>query len=168
MVGTALIIAATVFRLASARLCPPYKTVRTLPRQRIRPDLELHHLRQRALAALEMKRSALAVSRPDAAPFPAGVGIVDASVHALRIKPERVGHAHVHPLAVNQREDRLVGVSGGHRRIGAEARHVELIDPGVIARLDAARLFEILELRTRELIERPALRTMPAGCRGRA
>src|SRR5882672_7342776 len=151
-----------------ARLCPPYNAVHHLPRQRIRPDLELHHLRQRTLAALEVERRALAVGRPDAAAFPAGVGIVDATVHALGIEAERVGHAHVDPLAVDEREDRLVGVAGRHRRIGAETRHVELIDPGVVARLDAARLVEVLELRAGERIERPALRTMPAARGGRA
>src|SRR5262245_30274870 len=67
---------------------------RSSPRQRIRPDLELHHLRQRALAALEMERRALAVGRPDAAALPARVRIVDASVHAFGVEAERIRHAH--------------------------------------------------------------------------
>src|SRR4029077_5112810 len=43
---------------------------------------------------------------------------------------------------------------------------VELIDPGEVAGLGAARLGHILELRSRERIERPALGTVLAG-RGR-
>src|SRR5262245_16665223 len=101
-----------------------------------------------------MERRAVAVGGPDAATLPAGVGIVDAAVHALVVEAERVGHAHVHPLAVDQSEDRLVGIAGRHRGVGAEARRIEPIDPGVIARLDAAGLIEVLELWAREWIER--------------
>src|SRR5262245_66552353 len=72
--------------------CPPYNAVPSSPRQRIRPDLELHHLRQRALAALDVERRALAVGRPDAAALPARVRIVDASVHALGVEAE-IGRA---------------------------------------------------------------------------
>src|SRR5262245_64016360 len=82
--------------------------VRSLPRQRIRPDLELHHLRQRALAALDVERGALAVGGPDAAAFPARVRIVDAPVHALGIEAERVGHAHTDPLGIDEDQDRLI------------------------------------------------------------
>src|SRR4029450_7104573 len=99
----------------------PYDSVRSSPRQRIGPDLELYHLRQRALAALDVERRALAVGRPDATALPARVRIVDASVHSLGVEAERVGDAHVDPLAIDEHQDRLVGVAGRHWRVGAEA-----------------------------------------------
>src|SRR5262249_60058503 len=46
-----------------------------------------------------------------------------------------------------------------------QAKGVELVDPGVVARFRAARLGYVLELRSGERIERPALGAMLAGCR---
>src|SRR4029434_7538640 len=94
-------------RAVRARLCPPCDSVPSSPRQRIRPDLELHHFRQRALAALDVERRALTVGRPDATALPARVRIVDASVHSLGVEAERVGYAHVDPLAIDEHQDRL-------------------------------------------------------------
>src|SRR5262249_54904861 len=50
-----------------------------------------------------------------------------------------------------------------HRHVLAEAEGVELVDPGVIARLGRAALAHVLELRAGERIERPAFRAMLAG-----
>src|SRR5437899_1030539 len=51
----------------------------------------------------------------------------------------------------------LVGVAGGDRHVPAEPERVELIDPGVVAGLGAARLGHLSELGPGKRIERPAL-----------
>ena len=66
---------------------------------------------------------------------------------------------------VDQRQQRIVSVAGGDRHIVAETERVELIDPGVVARLGAARSGHALELRARIRIERPAFGAMLAGRR---
>src|SRR5258708_31912618 len=59
---------------------------RTLLRERVRPHLEVEHQRRRALAAFVQPRRAVAARGPNAAAFPAGIGIVDAAVEPLGIK----------------------------------------------------------------------------------
>ena len=51
-------------------------------------------------------------------------------------------------------------VPGADRHVSAQTERVELIDPGVIARLGAARIGHVRKLRPRERVERPALRTV--------
>src|SRR5258706_5462040 len=106
-----------------------------------------------------MERRAVSVGRPDAAALPARIRIVDAAVHPLGKEAERIRHPHVDPLAVNPGHQRLVGIARGHRDVGAEAGCVELVDPGVIARLGAAAFSDVPELRSRERNERPSFRT---------
>src|ERR1700730_10851010 len=131
-------------------------------RQRVRADLELIDLRRRSLAGLAMERRAVAVRRPERAALPAGVRIVDAAIDPLGEEAERIGDDHVDPLAVDERHQRLVAVAGGHRNVVAKAGRVLLVDPGVVARLGAAALGDVLELRTWERRERPALGTQLA------
>src|SRR5262249_7067366 len=61
--------------------------------------------------------------------------------------------------AVHPGYQRLVGIAGGHRNVGAEPGRVELVDPRVIARLGAAAFSDVPELRSREWNERPPFRT---------
>src|SRR5215813_9224725 len=61
------------------------------PREWIRAELEFHHLRQRAPAALGVERRAVAVRRPQSPPLPAGIGVVDAPIEALGKEPHRIG-----------------------------------------------------------------------------
>src|ERR1043166_8479747 len=53
----------------------------------------------------------------------------------------------------------------GDRHVAAEADDAEAIDPGVVARLSAARIADVLHLWSGQLIERPALRALLTGCR---
>src|SRR5262249_34834342 len=115
----------------------------------------------------DVERRAIAEGRPQPAALPATVRIVDAAVHPFGIVAHRVGDAHIDPIAVDQREQRLIGVAGRDRNVLAEPRRVELVDPGVIARLGRTGVCHVLQLRTRERIERPAFRAVLAGC-GRA
>src|SRR5207237_3819061 len=82
--------------------------------------------------------------------------VVDAPVEPLGVIAHRVRHAQHDELALDQREQRIVEVAGGDRHVLAEAKGVELVDPGVIARLDAARVGDVLELRSWERVKSPA------------
>src|SRR5258708_17043176 len=139
---------------------PPVKVASSC--QRIRTNLELDHLGPVSLAGFAMERRAVSVSRPDAAALPAPIRIVDTAVHPLGKEAERIRHPHIDPLAVHPRHQRLVGIAGSHRNVGAEAGRVELVDPGIIARLGAAAFGDIPELRSRERNERPPFRTQLA------
>src|SRR5688572_12833058 len=71
-----------------------------LPRQRIRPQLEMQHLAGGALAGFSVERRARREGGPQPFAFPARVGIVDAAVHPFRVEPERIGNAQHDPLPV--------------------------------------------------------------------
>src|SRR5688572_23047982 len=71
----------------------------SLPRQRIRTHLELDELALRPHAAFDVPHVVRAVVGVESAALPAGARVVDAAVHPARIEPERVRHAHRHPLA---------------------------------------------------------------------
>src|SRR5580704_17603141 len=131
-------------------------------RQRVGAELEVVDLGPSALAAFHVERRAAAGGGPDPLALPAGPGIVDPPVHALDVEAERIGHAQGHELAVDQRQEPFGAVAGGDRHIGAETQRVELIDPGVIARLGAAGARVILQFRSGERVERPALGALPA------
>src|SRR5262249_59164465 len=70
-------------------------------------------------------------------------------------------------LAVGQGEGRGGHMAGGGRHVRSQAERVGLIDPGVIASLSAAVGLDVLELRSGELVERPAFGAVLAG-RGRS
>src|SRR5207248_2766194 len=119
--------------------------------------------RPRALAAFEVERRARRHGRPQAAAFPAFFRVIDAPVEPLGVVAEWIGHAQHNELAIDQREQSLVQVTGGDGHIPAQPEGVELVDPGVVARLDAALIKHALELRPGERVERPALRAVRAG-----
>src|SRR5213593_3291035 len=104
-------------------------------RERIGAKLELHDLARRPLAAFDVERRPGAVGRPQPLALPASIRIVDAPIHPLGVEAHRIRDAQVHELPVDEGEQRLFGVAGGDRHVLAEAERVELIDPGVVARL---------------------------------
>src|SRR6266853_636731 len=134
-------------------------------RERIGTDLEVHGHGLHALAALLEPRRAVAARGPQAAAFPAGVGIVDAAVEALGVEARRIRHLEDDHLAVLEGDETVFKVCGGNRHVLAEPRRVVLVHPRVVARFSAV-LADALEARARILIERPAFRTVVAG-RGR-
>src|SRR5262249_26244201 len=150
----------------ASRLCPPYIHTHISSHslgQRIGPQLELHHLAGRALAAFDVIGRAARIGRPQTFAFPASIWIIDAAIETLGVEAHRIRHAQRDELAVHQRLDRIRQIAGRHRHILAEPEGIELIDPGVVARLHRARLvLDVLELRPRELIERPAFRAVAA------
>src|SRR5882757_4349871 len=111
-----------------------------LVRQRIRPQLELHRFAGCALAPFEVPGRACSVSGPESLAFPTGLGIVDASVHALGEESHGVGNAHDNELSglwiKGFQGIRAVGCGDGN--ILAQAEGVELIDPVVIVGVGAS------------------------------
>ena len=85
-------------------------------RGRIGPNLELDDLRQCSIAGLAVEWHAVAIGRSDGAALPAGIRVIDAAIDVLGEEAKPIRHSHV----------------------VAKARRVELIDPGVVARLGAA------------------------------
>src|SRR6266566_1745939 len=115
-----------------------------------------------ALTALHEPRRSVAAGRPQPSALPTGRWIVDAPVEPLGVEPERVRHAQHDHLAVLQRDQAVVEITGRHRHVLAEAERVVLVDPRVVARLGAV-LADPLEARARVLIEGPALGAVIAG-----
>src|SRR5258707_14294710 len=101
----------------------------------------------------------VAVRRPQTTALPAAIRIVDAAIDPLGEEAERIGDAHVDPLAIDERHQRFVGITGRQRNVVAKAERVLLVDPGVIARLGAAVFSDVAELRAGERRQRPAFRT---------
>ena len=106
--------------------------------------------------------------RIEALPFPAGIRIVDAAVQALRVVAHRIGHAQRYELALRKHQQSLRQIAGRNRRILAGAKRVEAINKVVIRRVGAAVLHRSFVVRTREWIERPALRAVLPRRGGRA
>src|SRR5262249_16300693 len=121
-------------------------------RERIGPHLEVHGHGLHTLAAFLEPRRAVAARGPEAAAFPAGVGIVDAAIEALGVETGWIRHLEDHHLAVLECDKTVFKVWGGNRHVLAESGRVVLIDPRVVARLSAV-LADALEARTRILIE---------------
>src|SRR5262249_34824560 len=119
--------------------------------------------RLHALTAFLEPRNAVAARGPQAAAFPASVGVVDAAVEALGVEAGGVRHLQGDHLAVLEGDEAVIEVRRRHRHICAEAEGVVLVDPGVVARLRAV-LAEAAEAGARILVERPALWAVIAGC----
>src|SRR5687768_9540722 len=134
-----------------------------LLRQGVWPNLELHYLTCRPLAALHVERRPRADGGPEPSPLPALRRVVDAAVHPLRVEPERVGYAHRHPVPAAERQQSFRGVARVNRRVRAESRSVELIDPRVVAALGTADIGHARVLRKRLGIERPPFTAMLTG-----
>ena len=75
---------------------------------------------------------------PEALALPALVRVVDAPVEPLGVVAERIRHAQHDELAIDQRQQSFVQIAGGDGHVLAQAEGVELVDPGVVARLHAA------------------------------
>src|SRR5437667_10332726 len=75
------------------------------PSERVGPELELHDLARRPLAALDVERRARGVGGPQPLALPAGVRIVDAPVHPLGVEAHGVGHAKAAEPAGREGED---------------------------------------------------------------
>src|SRR5580693_1499585 len=123
----------------------------------------MHRHRRHAEAAFLVPGHAVAARGPQAAAFPADLWIVDAAVEALGVEAGRVGHFHGDHFALGKGDQAVVEIAGGDRHIVAEPERVVLVDPGVIARLGRV-IADAFKTRARIFVERPAFRTMIAGC----
>src|SRR5690349_4100961 len=70
--------------------------------ERARPELEVEHLARRPLAGFHMERGAGAHRRVESFAFPAGLRIIDASIHPLRVETQWIWNSQHDPLPVLQ------------------------------------------------------------------
>src|SRR5687768_11428825 len=110
-----------------------------------------------------MEGRARADGRPETAPLPPRVRIIDAAVQPLGVEPHRVGDAQDDELSILEREQSLALVPGVDGHIRAEAERVELVHPGVVAPFTTPRARDVAQLRQRLGVEAPSFRTMFAG-----
>src|SRR5438034_9815632 len=129
-------------------------------RQRVRSNLKVQKLPPGPLPPFDVPHEVRPVIRPDSTSFPAGVRIVDAAVEPARVEAEWIRDVQRDPLLrLRIQDEQRIGVrSGGHRHVLAETERVVLIDPVVIMKFGGN--VGPLQLRTRGLIERPALRAL--------
>ena len=97
--------------------------------ERVGAQLEVRRQRLRALAPFNQPRRAVAVGRPQAAAFPAGFCIVDATVKPLGVEAKRIGHAQVQHLAVLERDQAVIEIASRHGDVLAKPERVVLVDP---------------------------------------
>ena len=132
--------------------------------QWIGSNLEVDHFRVRPFSRLAVEWRARAPGGPHALPLPAGLGIVEASIHPFGIETHRIRHPQYGELAIHQGDQRVRGIAGNDRRVLAQPQRIELIDPDVVVRVGAAGSRDVLELRPRRLIKRPSFRALPSCC----
>jgi hypothetical protein len=96
--GDALLAVRVLGQRASALCCEPVVS----KCQWIGPKLEADDLWFGSLATFHMEWGAGTVGRPDPAALPAGIGVVDATVHPLDIEAKRIWHPQGDELAINQ------------------------------------------------------------------
>lgn len=130
-----------------------------LLRQRIRAYLEVHDERSILGASFHQPWRAVPFGDPQAAPLPAGVRVVDSTVEALTIKAERVQNPKGHETTIDKGVDSIEQITSRDRHVRAEPGRVVLVDPCVVARLDA-EFWKIVEPGSRESVQRPSFRTV--------
>src|ERR1700677_2900677 len=87
------------------------------PCQRIGPDLQVVNLGLRLLTPFVMERGARAKRRPQSAPLPAGILVVDAAVHVLREEAHWVRYPQIDQLAVRERQEGLAAIGRCDRHV---------------------------------------------------
>jgi hypothetical protein len=97
----------------------------------------MHGARARVLAALHQPGRAVAARAPQAAALLTRIRIVNAPVETLGLEAHGIRNAHKDHLAILQRHETVIEVGGRNRNVLAKPNRVVLIDPGVVARLDA-------------------------------
>src|SRR5688572_28224379 len=135
----------------------------SLARKRIWPELEPNRLAGCPLPAFHVERGARADRRPETAPLPAGLRVVDAAVQPLCVEAHRIGHTENNPPSVPENEEPLGLIPGVERHVLSEPERVELGLPGVVAPLPAPRTRDVAELREWLGVEGPPLWTVLAG-----
>src|ERR1041385_7382676 len=129
-------------------------------RQRIGTHLNLVHFGTRRDAAFVVENSSRTGRCPKSPAFPTLVWIVNATIHILTEETHGIGNMDRHKLAVYKCQQGLAAVRLCDRDVWPQSQGVIPVDPNEIRVIGAARIFQALELRSRELVERPSFRTL--------
>src|SRR6185369_11958640 len=111
---------------------------KTSVRQRIWPYLQVVDLGAVRRAAFVVEHGARARHRPQALALTAGLRIVDASIGELAEEADRIRHAQVDDLPVDDGGERLAAVRREDRHVVAEPERVVPVHPNVIGVIRAA------------------------------
>src|ERR1700691_4075136 len=90
-----------------------------------------------ALAALLVPGRTIATRDPETPALPTGAAVIDTTFHTLHIEAQRVGKPQRDKLTIDQRVYAVREIAGRDRHVHPQSQGVVLIDPGVVARLDA-------------------------------
>src|SRR3972149_1836842 len=82
------------------------------PREGVGAELEFQDLARRPLAAFHVKGSTGAHRGPQSPALPAGIRIVDSSIHPFGVKTQWIGDAEDVPFSVLQGQQSFGGVAG--------------------------------------------------------
>src|SRR5262245_21469616 len=134
-----------------------------LVRQGIGPQLDVNDARPTALTTFHQPGCPITARRPQPATFPAGIGIIDASIETFGVKAQRIRHPQYDHLPILEGDQAIIEVARRHWHVLTEAKGVVLIDPRIVAGLGAV-LADTEETGTRILVERPALLAMITHC----
>src|ERR1051326_3987176 len=137
-------------------------------RERIRPCLELHNFLERAFAAFLVPGRVHGVAGPEAAAFPAGIWIVDASRGVPGVEPLRVRNAkRQHLTGLRHQDEERVGIDvAGQHDILTEAERVFPIHLIQIEHVCAGIFGPTLEQGARGFVHCPSFGTvLPGGGR---
>src|SRR5262249_5214475 len=98
----------------SNTVASPAVFARPSTRERVRPDLELEHLRLSVDPALAVEVGASARGGPQASALPTAVWIVDTAVGVLGEEAHRIRNPQGHELAVDDGGERFAAVGRGN------------------------------------------------------
>src|SRR5260370_11734958 len=101
--------------------------------QRVRAKLEMQTLARRPFPALNVKRRSSRVGRPQPFAFPSRLWIVNPPIQSFSKESDGIRHSQHHPLAVLQRQQRILAIAGRDWHVLAQAKCFELIHPIVLA-----------------------------------
>src|ERR1700690_3886036 len=90
-----------------------------------------------SLASFLQPRRAITAGHPKTSSFPSCAGVIDAALQSLCVEAQRVGNAECYEFAGDQGMHAVEEVAGRDRYVRAQSQRVVLIDPSVVARLDA-------------------------------
>src|SRR5690554_3366746 len=111
-------------------------------------------------AGFHVEKGAAAVGGPQTPAFPAGVGIVNATIQPLGIEAQRIGNSQTYKFTIIEGQQGAALVAGVDRCIGAQAQTVELVYPSIVTAFRAAGTLDIAELWQRFTVEGPTLGAM--------
>src|SRR5580765_8132746 len=138
-----------------------------LLREWIRSDLKVCVLTQRGLTTLGVPQRPASIVGPDAPALPAGIHVVNPSVHSAFVESHWIWNPHDDPRFGRrvERHQRIGVGTCDNRHVGSEPEGIEAIDEIVVGPLSRIVICRTFEIRAGERIDGPPLGAVLACCR---